>query len=577
MPRRKIIDKIPPQNKLNSSLSSILKNSDKLQEHLDHKNDINVQETENKINDLSIDQAKQTSKEDQAKQPSKEDQAKQTSLEVQEKQTFVEDQNQAKQTFEEDQAKQTFEEVQAKQTSIEVQAKQTSIEVQAKQTSIEVQEKQTENSNNKLKSKNKQDKNEKTDTKVDTNLKKRGRKPKDTLPLNVNHDKVELESDNIIIHLPIKTEKPKPTDFPSNDTTPQYNAIMNEPKPYNIASDNDAALLLSAEKEFEIINQLNDMNDNLTGYNNSDVINEFNKLNKNILQADNIDMDDFNKNLNMNMNNIEINHNQSNLNITNNINEKICHIHNWGTEPIKNFNEVLEKLKLIRQLDNDSINQHTSRKNVEKCLVQMDEMNKTSSWPSSTNIKCWWCRHNFKGVPCALPVYYVNEIFYVFGIFCSPECAAAYNFSDFLNIGDKWERYSLLNFLYRRLYGDNNIRIKLAPPWQTLQDCGGQLSIQEFRQQNLDPDNSVKIILPPMTSLIPVQEISTIEKGYHTKHNNNIRMANGISSINDDTYSVDTISTVNTNLYGNENTADLRLRRTKPLKSSNSGLNIIIK
>ena len=36
----------------------------------------------------------------------------------------------------------------------------------------------------------------------------------------------------------------------------------------------------------------------------------------------------------------------------------------------------------------------------------------------------------------------------MFGNFCSPECAAGYNFSEFKN-NEVWEQYSLLNMLYK--------------------------------------------------------------------------------------------------------------------------------
>ena len=76
-------------------------------------------------------------------------------------------------------------------------------------------------------------------------------------------------------------------------------------------------------------------------------------------------------------------------------------------------------------------------------------------WPQSTNIHCWWCCHQFTNSPFVLPISYVDNVFNVIGCFCSPECAAAYNF-DRHNTDEIWESYSLLNYLYYRIYNENN-------------------------------------------------------------------------------------------------------------------------
>ena len=77
----------------------------------------------------------------------------------------------------------------------------------------------------------------------------------------------------------------------------------------------------------------------------------------------------------------------------------------------------------------------------------------------------------------------------MFGNFCSCECAAAYNF-DNLKTYEAFERYSMLNYLY-----SEKSKIKLAAPRLALKKFGGQLSIEEFRKNNLILDKNYKLLI----------------------------------------------------------------------------------
>ena len=106
---------------------------------------------------------------------------------------------------------------------------------------------------------------------------------------------------------------------------------------------------------------------------------------------------------------------------------------------------------------------------------------KQSVWPKNTNIYCRWCCHPFQDIPCAIPERYINNVFYVYGNFCSFNCAASFIFDK----GDDkiWEKYSLLNLLYKNLSESEYTKIKLAPPRETLQIFGGHLSISKIQKQ----------------------------------------------------------------------------------------------
>ena len=136
------------------------------------------------------------------------------------------------------------------------------------------------------------------------------------------------------------------------------------------------------------------------------------------------------------------------------------------------------------------------------------DSNNREEWPKSTNIYCMWCCHPFDMMPCAIPEKYVKGKYYLSGCFCSFNCAAAYNFNE--KSYNTWERYSLLNHLYKELYNTYFIKIKLAPPKKTLKIFGGFFTIEEFRK-NFLTNNVYSVITPPMISLVPRIEENIFE------------------------------------------------------------------
>ena len=148
------------------------------------------------------------------------------------------------------------------------------------------------------------------------------------------------------------------------------------------------------------------------------------------------------------------------------------------------------------------------KKNLKNIMYEFIHSNKENVWPEKTNIHCWWCCHPFANTPCCLPEYYKNGKFYVYGVFCSFNCCASYNFSK--NDEEIWERYSLLNLMYKKLYNEKIVRIKLAPPREILKIFGGYLSIEEFRE-NLEHHSKIfKLIYPPLECIIPKVEESIL-------------------------------------------------------------------
>ena len=206
-----------------------------------------------------------------------------------------------------------------------------------------------------------------------------------------------------------------------------------------------------------------------------------------------------------------------------------------------------EKKEKVWEVDQKNANK-VVKKNLRNILYEFIDCNKDKTWPDKTNISCWWCCHKFDNVPCSLPYKYKKDKFHVKGVFCSFNCAASYNFS--LNDDNIYERYSLLNLMYKKLYYRKFIKINLAPPRESLKLFGGYLSIEEFRNNCLNNDKLFNIIDPPLISIIPKIE----ESINHNKDFNSVLKLN-----------------VNENIL--QKTQDtLKLKRKKPVFNPNNSL-----
>jgi len=113
------------------------------------------------------------------------------------------------------------------------------------------------------------------------------------------------------------------------------------------------------------------------------------------------------------------------------------------------------------------------------------------------NTKCWWCRNTFIGPALQLPEDYYNETFYCLGNFCSFNCMKSYNLdsSDSLT----FKRESLIHLLYYMTFSEYK-EIIPAPHWITLEEYGGTLSIEKFRESSMITNKEYLVLHPPLIS-----------------------------------------------------------------------------
>lgn len=171
----------------------------------------------------------------------------------------------------------------------------------------------------------------------------------------------------------------------------------------------------------------------------------------------------------------------------------------------KKINDLKLKIKLLEDEKNSSeifFGDYSVEKLQSKIFV--NENNKFIL-EKKTDLRCWWCAHKFDNTPFPLPEKYYDNKFYVFGNFCSPSCACAYNID--INDHKLWERNSLILKLANELSDDNLENIYPAPPKQILNAFGGNISIDEYRMKTKKIYSS-RFIIPPMVPLTTLIEES---------------------------------------------------------------------
>jgi len=206
---------------------------------------------------------------------------------------------------------------------------------------------------------------------------------------------------------------------------------------------------------------------------------------------------------------------------------------------------------VVKNVDGNS----TQRKEYgsDKILVEYANSAKTQTLPSETTVACFWCCENFKGRPCIIPSHVIDNVWQVYGNFCSPQCGMAYLISEILDTHTRWERIALLNRLYSTFMEG---RIYPAPPRECMQRFGGTISSEEFHKICDSHRIRIDLHMPPMVSILASIDTKPIDF-YETP----------LCTIFSSSYQASPSVSQNTT-----ETKGLKLRRTKPLKDKESTL-----
>jgi hypothetical protein len=190
----------------------------------------------------------------------------------------------------------------------------------------------------------------------------------------------------------------------------------------------------------------------------------------------------------------------------------------------------------------------------EKLMVLFQDSNRYQKLPEKTEIACFWCCHGFSSMPCAIPSHILDEVWYMYGNFCSPECAVAYLFKERIDSVLQWERYALLNSIYARdaevVHGGSS-GVRPAPPREVLRMFGGSMDISEYRAVVHEKRLRIDVLTPPMVSIIQTMDTKPID--FYDQNLKNVFIRNDIQ-----------------HKFNAPGAQGLRLRRSKPVKSRES-------
>jgi hypothetical protein len=190
----------------------------------------------------------------------------------------------------------------------------------------------------------------------------------------------------------------------------------------------------------------------------------------------------------------------------------------------------------------------------EKLMVLFQDCNRYKKLPEKTETACFWCCHSFNSQPIAIPSHILDEDWYMYGNFCSPECATAYLFKERIDAHVQWERFALLNSLYSddaEVPSGSPRGIRPAPPREVLRMFGGSMDISEFRALVHEKRLRVDVLTPPMVSIIQTMDTKPID--FYDQNLKNVFIRNDIQ-----------------HKYNAPGAQGLRLRRSKPVKSRES-------
>ena len=176
------------------------------------------------------------------------------------------------------------------------------------------------------------------------------------------------------------------------------------------------------------------------------------------------------------------------------------HNHNNNNHNNTNSNSINSMHSNSHDLDH-SIKQDIKKQTINEKLRILSSKLKTDTI-SDTKSACFWCTCGFDNPPVYIPTAEVNGSYHCYGCFCSPECATAYLFKETIDATTKFERYSLLNYIYCEVYNHTK-NIKPAPdPRYILDKFYGNLSINEYRLL-LENDRLLLVINKPLTRILP--------------------------------------------------------------------------
>ena len=143
------------------------------------------------------------------------------------------------------------------------------------------------------------------------------------------------------------------------------------------------------------------------------------------------------------------------------------------------------------------------------------------NWPKQTDVCCWNCCHPFDTTPVCIPKKYdeVTNLFHVYGVFCSWNCAKAHLEEQYNSIAS--EQFMWMCIMAKDVFGcDIYSNLISAPPRFCLTMFGGDMTIEDYRAKSLT--TICEILEPPMIShFMMLRQSHADDNGYENTDDGN--------------------------------------------------------
>lgn len=145
----------------------------------------------------------------------------------------------------------------------------------------------------------------------------------------------------------------------------------------------------------------------------------------------------------------------------------------------------------------------------------------SSNWPQKTDVCCWNCCHPFPNTPVCIPKKYdeVTNLFHVYGLFCSWNCAKRHLEEEYNSIAP--EQFMWMCIMAKDVFGcDIHSNLISAPPRFCLSMFGGGMTIEEYRAKS--QTIVCEILEPPMIShFMMLRQSHASDHGYENMDDGN--------------------------------------------------------
>lgn len=173
------------------------------------------------------------------------------------------------------------------------------------------------------------------------------------------------------------------------------------------------------------------------------------------------------------------------MNISNFVEPYILFLKGVSLDDIISIEDLFNKE--IIEADNNIIISNDKKKEEELLWDKIPQtFTSLENWPKNTNIRCWFCTLKFKSVPWFIIKNISNthtgKVMNVNGNFCSCGCLMGFVKKNYSN-REHFDIYHNIYTLYTIINGKKKMTIKPSPDIYNLKLYGGDMTIEEYREE----------------------------------------------------------------------------------------------